>query len=653
MDRSSIPSLDGDARCESLRIKPRQGSRGNAAAYDATAGGRERGAALAVVALTAFVLAALGIGLLVLGAVDSDGARDSLRTRQAELAAESGLALVKHWFDAPAGSAGSWLVPTAGDVDRSRRRVDPDGDGTSEPFAAAQAPWNVIYRQGTNDLFERPFRAAPSLALLGDAAGPDLVIDDENPAAAVRDFLAGMNRELFPARSVRDIVTRLRRISVFAPPTVRGGGSAFRTGIATVEVQADVIRVLDGAEETLATARATGVLQEIPYAAPGPAVAGRDLTGGAALDLRWGTVLVARDADLGAAAAAVVPHGWPWVAAGRRLVPDANGDGTIDDADGDGAGDFDEWQALPGSLADPWFRLLTGGSVRGAPAGVWHPYPFDPALVPDLWSLTDDASSIFQRSSIAASARPDMSVFRAAAIDGGPGVHLFRYVPGTTPPLFREGGLPVRSFEDATRGTTGLFYFDTADGLSPADRDGDGTLDNLTPSIVLGDPAWRSSGVIVVNAVSFTLAEMEPDHFVRVAPPGEPFDDADGDGTCASGEIFMRLLYPLNPASPGASFGRQGILTCAGGRVPERSGPSAETALTYEGLLLTSWRLVLGGGLRVFGAVVAAGDLEGRSGSAAGRPPAQVLFDSRLAQDAWPPAGMRVPRTVWQRRSVH
>ena len=646
-------SLDRPVRCDRAHIGRPRPSHGARHREGAALPQHERGAAMAVVALTTFVLAALGIGLLVLGAVDSDSARNSLWARQAELAAESGLSLVKHWFDAPSGSAGAWMAPTVGDVDRGGRRVDPDGDGSTEPFATAPVPWNVIYREGTDDLFERPFRGTPSLALLGDAAGPDLVIDDENSASAVRGFLASVNRELFPAPGARDVVVRLRRISVYAPPSVRGAGSSFRTGIATVEVQADIIRVLDGAEETLATARATGVLQEIPYALPGPALAGRDLKGGDSLDLRWGTVLAARGAELGPDPSSAVPHGWPWLAAARRLVPDANGDGTIDDEDGDGVGDFDEWWALPGSLADPWFRLLTGGSVRGAPAGASHPYPFNPALIPALWTIADDASSIFQRSSLGASPGPDTPALRAAALDGGPEVHLLRYVDGSAPPLFHEGGLPARSFEDVTRGGSGFFYFDTSDGLPPADRDGDGTLDNLTPPITIADPAWNSSGLIVVNAGSLVLADMEPATFARIAPPGEPFDDADGNGTCASGEFFLRLLYPLDPAAAGASFGRLGILPCAGGRVPERSGPSAEVPLTHAGLLMTSGGLVLGGGLRVYGAVVAAGDIEGRSGSAMGRPPAQVLFDSRLAHDAWPPADMRIPRTVWQRRSVH
>ncbi len=90
----------------------------------------ERGAVLVVVVVVTVVLTLLGLGILSLGAMESAAALDALRARQAAWGAEAGLRAVKHWFDAPAGSAGEWMVPAPSEVDRSQRRLDPDGTGS-------------------------------------------------------------------------------------------------------------------------------------------------------------------------------------------------------------------------------------------------------------------------------------------------------------------------------------------------------------------------------------------------------------------------------------------------------------------------------------------------------------------------------------------
>src|SRR5262249_911054 len=109
---------------------------------------REKASALLAVVVTIVVLAALGLGVATLGALETETARAGLASRQAAFAAEAGLRAVKGWFDAPAASAGAWMVPAAADVDRSRRRVDPEGDGTTAADAVAPPPWDRVYRPG-------------------------------------------------------------------------------------------------------------------------------------------------------------------------------------------------------------------------------------------------------------------------------------------------------------------------------------------------------------------------------------------------------------------------------------------------------------------------------------------------------------------------
>ena len=90
-------------------------------------------------------------------------ARNQRESTQALFAAEGGVRIVKKWFDTPSGSA-AYLVPTTSQMDRNHRFVDDDYDGTYGPYVSAIPPFNVIYRQGTNDPFERPYRGTPARA---------------------------------------------------------------------------------------------------------------------------------------------------------------------------------------------------------------------------------------------------------------------------------------------------------------------------------------------------------------------------------------------------------------------------------------------------------------------------------------------------------
>jgi len=612
----------------------------------------ERASALLAVVVTIVVLAALGLGVAVLGALETETSRSGLASRQASFAAEAGLRAVKSWFDAPAGSAGAWRVPSAGDVDRARRRVDPEGDGTSIVYTGAAAPWNVVYRQGRDDLFERPYRGGPDLSFEGDAKGPDLVLVDDAASPASRAFLAGLSGALFSGAQAPNLAVRITRIAVYAPPRILGGGGgAVRLGIATIDVTAAAFRLSSAGETLLATARASGVLQEVPYAMPGPLRAAA-IEDGSGLDARWGAVSVAGDVSLGPDPVAATRGGWPWRSASQRLIADADLDGTADDTDADGTADLSEWLGLPDpGLADPWFRLVAGGTVAGAPSATApQPWPFDPALIPGPYMTGSDRSGLLQHAAGAARALPDFFQMRAAAADGGPEAHLLRYASGSAPPLFAEGAETPASLEAITRARRGLFFFDTNDGLPPRDADADGTLDNLTPAIVVTDPAWWSEGCLFVNALSFAIDDSYRSGSGTLAPPGEPCADLDGDGTCEPGEFFLLLDYPADPLATGAAFTRAGVAAVSAAQTPRAAGPDSAAAWTYQGLVVLSGRLEASRGARLYGAASIGGAV--RLPAVPGSEPVQVLYDERLGRGGWPPPGWRLPRTVWSRRSV-
>jgi len=209
----------------------------------------ERASALLAVVVTVVILTALGLGVATLGALETDTARAGLASRQAAWAAETGLRAVKTWFDAPAGSAGAWMIPAAADVDRTRRRVDPEGDGTAVLYASAAAPWNVVYRQGRDDLFERPYRGGPALSLEGDAKGPDVLLVDDPASPASRAFLAALSSALFSGSLAPNLGVRITKIAIYGPPRILGGiGGPIRLGIATLEATASVSRLSPSGE---------------------------------------------------------------------------------------------------------------------------------------------------------------------------------------------------------------------------------------------------------------------------------------------------------------------------------------------------------------------------------------------------------------------
>jgi len=132
----------------------------------------ERGSALVIALLIMVIMTLLGLAFVLAGQTESKIAVNQRNGQQALHLAESGVRIVKKWFDAPTGTS-AYLVPTTSQVDRTQRWVDDNNDGTYSAYSSATAPYNVVYRNGTDDPFEKPYRGSPSLAFMGTEAHPD------------------------------------------------------------------------------------------------------------------------------------------------------------------------------------------------------------------------------------------------------------------------------------------------------------------------------------------------------------------------------------------------------------------------------------------------------------------------------------------------
>src|SRR5207245_2182309 len=134
-----------------------------------------------------------------------------------------------------------------------------------------------------------------------------------------------LNDGAFPMGPGPGLALRIRRIAIYSPPRVRTLGLLQPVGVATVEVTASLVRLAGASEDVLATARATGVLQEISYARRGPLETAGAIESGEGLDLRWGETRAGRDASFGTDPRPPTAGGWPWRGVSRRLVADVDG----------------------------------------------------------------------------------------------------------------------------------------------------------------------------------------------------------------------------------------------------------------------------------------------------------------------------------------
>jgi hypothetical protein len=167
------------------------------------------------------------------------------------------------------------------------------------------------------------------------------------------------------------------------------------------------------------------------------------------------------------------------------------------------------------------------------------------------------------------------------------------------------------------------------DGRAPRDADGDGTYDNLTPSIRLGGE-WAARGVLFLNAERFVVSGVVDTLQETIRAPGEPFVGAP--------DAWVDLVYPDRvdtPFEPGH-----------GGAWDER-GPEIMTEAAFRGVLVTSGAFEAYDGGTFYGAVIARTvHLDGSTS-----PATRFYRDPSLSGD-WPPVDWGLPRFVVSRFDI-
>jgi hypothetical protein len=296
--------------------------------------------------------------------------------------------------------------------------------------------------------------------------------------------------------------------------------------------------------------------------------------------------------------------------------------------------DFDAFAALIDgqSVEDPWFRVLSAGTISGAPTGSQQPYP-------PQSSVAQDHSNLIHELPLVVCPVYDYRLWKGIAMSGARDVHYYAYDAGSS--KFREHGKGTAlSFQAITHGQEGVYFFDTADRLPPTDDDADGIFDNLTPGIKVSDN-WDFTGFVYLNAQS-----LKPDGLTgplrQVSPPGEPFLDGDIDGEYDTGERFINLIYPSIATEVDDSVVAD---TSAGGASRDARGPAIpDVPVSFRGILYTSGTFEATGTGTFYGSVIALqGVTQSPDDGTADTP--TIIWDESIVTE-WPPAGWDVPRVV-------
>jgi len=502
----------------------------------------ERGSALVIAVLLMAILTLLGVSYLFMADTENRIAENERLSAQAFYFGEGVAREVKRWFDRPPYSTegeSNLSRPTTAIVDRSKRHIDVDGPGPTPPVVAdgsATLPYYKMGRDldadGNDDLFDKPYRPEPLDMFLGTEDQPDIQIDRgfSSGAATFLDALSEKIMPAFPAGPV-GISARIRKIAVYAPPYLdSGGGHWVRYGVATVTTRVQILRNPGAAnEQVMADRTVTAVLNETPYGgAFGPLHSCDELGWSNAFKVHWGTATAVSTADL--------PVGLTYGMA-RSIPRDIPPTPRIDLLHGhlSPSGNM-KWNAVTADLTDiddPWFRFFAGLGVQNWTA-YGSPQPFAP-------TSSQDQSNKFQNYPNVPCPVFDYETWKSIASSGGSDVHYYAYDPATS--LFREGGSGTpQSFVSATDDKTGLFFFDTRDGLPPHDFDASNVADNLTPEIRIPSGVYGTRGLLYVNTKMWRV-EGSPGRSATFTMPGEPFRDEDEDGVMDTGEAWINLNY--------------------------------------------------------------------------------------------------------------
>ncbi len=612
----------------------------------------ERGSALIVSILVMVILTLLGISFLMMADTENQIAQNEIRSAQALQAAESGVRMVKRWFDQPFGS-GNVLNPTfGGEIDRTLRLIETDGDPATAPVHQDTVA-NPQYKQGVDldgdgndDLFGKPYRGSAVHALMGTEDGPDMQILETSSTQAA-DFLDELSYDLFVDHPGRGVHARISQIDIYGPPYIQIGASWTRYGMGTVKVTAGLYQTIGGTERVLAERTVRAVINEMPYPGPfGPLHSCDNLSWNGDFQVHWGPASATGESAL-TNNHKKVPASWPrTVPAGERMDSLWTADWANFMAEVDGE-----------DIDDPWFRFLSGGALDPSAGGFLSNAPAsqrsDPQPFAFDWTFPDSPgdghwpnhdhnprdgchSNVFQNQPTVTCPDFDYEVWKAIATSGASDVHYYVWDNGTS---FKEDGIgAARTFQSLTDNREGLFFFDTVDGMAPYDSDGNGTADNLTPVIRLKNGSWGARGFIYLNALNFQTRGLHG-RTATFNAPGEPYDDTDLNGQYDPGEPYINLVYP---SSLGGDFVIDTTDTYGGSVMRNHRGPDISSSAVFWGILYNSGHFDATGNAVYYGSVVAKSGV-GELHPAAGTP--DLYWDESIITD-WPPAEWDLPRVV-------
>lgn len=617
----------------------------------------ERGSALVVALLVMTIMTLLGVSYLMIADTENRIAENERLSAQALYFGEGVTREVKRWFDRPPYSAEGGLNasrPTTAVIDRTKRHIDLDGAGPSPDVPADGSAARPYYKagvdrdgDGSDDIFEKPYRPGLADMLVGTAASPDMEIDRAaSPEAAI--FLDGLAEKIMPGfpSTPAGTLARIKTIDVYGPPYLdSGGGNWVRYGMATIGTRVQILRNIGTPDEqVIADRTVTAVLNETPFGSVyGPFHSCNQIAWSNVFKVHFGPATAGTTADLPTAPANGMARSIP-----RDLPPTPK----VDLLHGHLSPAADPtWTSLINNLQgktidDPWFRFFAGLPVSNWSAG-GSPQVNAPGIT------TQDESNKFQSYPNVPCPEFDYDTWRGIARSGASDVHYYSWDTGSK---FRENGYgPSAEFEQLTDGKTGFFFFDTTDGQAPHDFDVSGVAANLTPPIRILGAGYGVRGFLYLNTQLWSV-NGSPGRPATFTFPGEPFRDKNENGIQDPDEqnqcVNLRFTGITDLADPivvdwGDTYNPVIPPPATPTPICNPLGPSVTHDAIVWGILYLSGQFDSDGTPYYDGSVVTyAGTPSGRK--AAGT--ASLYWDPTIRYN-WPPPGWDLPRvsiTLWQ-----
>lgn len=608
-----------------------------------TAAHRQRGSALVLALLVVFILTLLGTSFLLMAQTESLIARNEKHAAQARYVAEAGVLAVKGWFDRPGTAVG---FPSTAQIDFTQRTIldpnDPYGAtvGSSPQYKEAVVPPSGIFR--------KPYRGSLEHALMGTAAGPDMVLDD-GVGSPSRQFLIDLTAALIGGFQSpgTNLTARISRIVVHAPPYLQEvGGQWKRMGMATARVTA---RIYASNEQVTAEQSVSVVLNEVPYSTPifGPLHTCGELEVEGVMPVHWGAVTAMGPIDLTTDLLEVKQSIYRRIPSGAR--PDKLWATT--------PAEIDELMNRPScnnnNIEDAWLRIIGLTSITGPdpipPNQPDPPNPWQPWKKEDDWDTKcDDRSNIIAEHINVGCPRYDYDYdfWKRLARSGAPNVHYYVPAPGGGDDFLEDGAGASASFQTITQNATGFYFFDTKDGLAPHDDDGDGTPDELSDTImIVGN--WAPRGFIYLNSEKLVLAGLNDGSAPQATfrAPGELYLDVNGDSAFTPGtDAWLNLDYAESVLGADSELDKNDDWKDdPSDPIPTRNrrGPPIAAGANLYGMLLNSGGLELSGpGGRFYGGLIAQGDVV-LDGDAYDNTQG-IFWDASIGVD-WPPPELGLP----------